>query len=267
MNTNDLIDKYVGMDDVGKFLQFINKSFPFVQFSVNQETFNKMIASPDVTPYIKNGQVIYGMTKEGKIFINPEVHKSKSDLFNTAIHEMGHVWIENLKIQGKEIYNKGAALIKQTALYKRNLKKFDGDVTKAVDETMATLIGNKGETVINESLKEKIKNWINSVWTFVKKTFKLSKDLSPQEIQDLTLDEFLGTAITDILSGKPVKIDDKQLNTLTENLAETMFRADDTASEIVRIGRENAFSDASIREVLKGRGFSADISNDRDWET
>ena len=262
MNTNDLIDKYVGMDDVGKFLQFINKSFPFVQFSVNQETFNKMIASPDVTPYIKNGQVIYGMTKEGKIFINPEVHKSKSDLFNTAIHEMGHVWIENLKIQGKEIYNKGAALIKQTALYKRNLKKFDGDVTKAVDETMATLIGNKGETVINESLKEKIKNWINSVWTFVKKTFKLSKDLSPQEIQDLTLDEFLGTAVADILSGKPVKIDDKQLNTLTENLAETMFRADDTASEIVRIGRENAFSDASIREVLKGRGFSADIINE-----
>jgi hypothetical protein len=262
MNTNDLIDKYVGMDDVGKFLQFLNKSFPFVQFSVNQETFNKMLASPDVTPYIKNGQVIYGMTKDGKIFINPEVHKSKSDLFNTAIHEMGHVWIENLKLQGKEIYNKGAALIKQTALYRRNLKKFDGDVTKAVDETMATLIGNKGETVVNESLKGKIKNWLDSVWTFVKNTFKLSKDLSPQEIQDLTLDEFLGTAVADILSGKPVKIDDKQLNTLTENLAETMFRTDDTVSEIVRIGRENAFSDASIREVLKGRGFSAAIINE-----
>lgn len=262
MNTNDLIDKYVGMDDVGKFLQFLNKSFPFVQFSVNQETFNKMLASPDVTPYVKNGQVIYGMTKDGKIFINPEVHKSKSDLFNTAIHEMGHVWIENLKLQGKEIYNKGAALIKQTALYRRNLKKFDGDVTKAVDETMATLIGNKGETVVNESLKGKIKNWLDSVWTFVKNTFKLSEDLSPQEIQDLTLDEFLGTAVADILSGKPVKIDDKQLNTLTENLSETMFRADETVSDIVRIGRENAFSDASIREVLKGRGFSADIINE-----
>lgn len=257
MTTNDLIDKYVGMEDVGQFLEFLNKSFPFVTISVDQETFNKIISNPEVSTYVKNGQVIYGMTKDGQIFINSQVHNSKSDLFNTAIHEMGHVWIKNLLLseKGKAIYKKGASLIKKTALYSKNLKKFDGDVNKAVEETMATLIGNKGESVVNTTLKQQIKNWISSLWEFVKSQFKLSKDLTVEEIQDLTLDQFLETAIADILSGKPVKIEDGKLSTLTKSMADVMFRVDDTITKIVESGRRNGFSDASIKKVLQGRGF------------
>jgi hypothetical protein len=247
----------VGMDNAGRFMDFLNRSFPFVTISTDQQTMDRVLSSPFVTPYLKEGQVVYGLTQDGKIFINSEVHNTESELYNTAIHEMGHIWVENLKLspQGKKIYAKGEALVKQTETYKKFLKKFDGDVTKAVDETMATLIGNKGESVVEAGLKQQIKDWIASVWSYVKNKFKLSKDLTVEEIQNLTMDEFLGTALADILGGAPVKITDKQLTTLTDNLANAMFRTDESIGDIVRVGRENGFSDASIKEVLKGRGY------------
>ena len=102
----------------------------------------------------------------------------------------------------------------ETETYQKFLKKFNGDVDKAVDETLATLIGNKGQSVVDASLKQKVKDWIAAVWSYVKDTFKLSKDLTVEEIQDLTMDEFLGVALADILQGKPIKMTDKQMTTL-----------------------------------------------------
>ena len=259
LNNTEFIGTRYGIDNVGRFLNFINRSMPFVSISTDQETMNRLLESEAITPYLKEGQVVYGMTQDGKIFINAEVHNSENELFNTAVHEMGHIWTESLKLtpKGRKIYNKGAELVKQTKTYEKFLKKFDGDVTKAVDETMATLIGNKGESVVEASLKQKIKDWIASVWSYVKTQFKLSKDLTVEEIQDLTLDKFLETAVADIFAGKPIKMTDKQLKTLTNQLSDSLFRVDDSINEIVRIGRNNGFSDASIRAVLRGRGFSA----------
>ena len=69
-------------------------------------------------------------------------------MFNTSIHEMGHVWTDYLQTteQGKRIYAKGAELVQQTETFKEQLKRFNGDVNKATNEAMAILIGNKGET-------------------------------------------------------------------------------------------------------------------------
>jgi len=259
MTNTEFIASKVGIDNVGRFMDFLNRSMPFVNISTDSATFNRVISSPFVTPYLKEGQVAYGMTQDGKIFINSDVHNSESELFNTAIHEMGHIWTETLKLtpKGKKLYARGKALAMQTETYQKFLKKFNGDVDKAVDETLATLIGNKGQSVVDASLKQKLKDWITAVWSYVKDTFKLSKDLTVEEIQDLTMDEFLGVALADILQGKPIKMTDKQMSTLTENMADAMFRVDDSVAEIVRIGRENGYSDASIREVLRGRGVRA----------
>lgn len=251
-----------GIDNVGRFMDFINRSFPFMNISTDQETMNTALMSPRVTAYLRKGDVVYGLTADNQILINSEVHNSESDLFNTAIHEMGHVWVENLKLtpRGRKIYNRGAQLVKQTKTYEKFLKKFDGDVDKAVDEAMAVLIGNKGESVVEASLKQKIKDWIASLWSYVKDNFKLSEDLTTEDIQNLNLDSFLESAVADILKGEPIKISDKNLNKLTEGLGEVLFRADESIDEIVRIGRENEYNEADIREILVGRGFKkADI--------
>ena len=252
----------VGVNEEARLLDFMNRSFPFVNISTDQSTMNQLIESPDVTTYLKGDSVVYGMTKDGNIFINKEVHDSKSELYNTAIHEMGHIWTKHLSLtpKGKKIYKRGAELVQQTELYKRLLKRFDGDVNKATEEAMATLIGNRGESVVNASLEQKIKDWITSVWDYVRTEFKLSKDLSTQEIQNLTMDEFLGTALADIFSGKPVKLSDAQLKTFSSELKEAMFKSDESMTSIIDKGRANGFSDASIKQVLKGRGFKvADI--------
>ena len=253
----------VGVTEEGRLLDFMNRSFPFVNISTDQATMNQLLESPDVTAYLRGDTVVYGMTKDGNIFINKDVHDSKSELYNTAIHEMGHVWVKHLSLtpKGKKIYKRGAEIVQQTELYKKLLKRFDGDVNKATEEAMATLIGNRGESVVDASLKQQVKDWITAVWDYVRQEFKLSKDLTTQEIQDLTMDEFLGTAMADIFSGKPVKLTDAQLKTFSTELKEAMLKSDQSMNSIIETGRRNGFSDASIKAVLKERKFpAADIA-------
>ena len=74
-----------------------------------------------------------------------------------------------------------------------------------------------------------------------------------------TLDEFIGSALADIFAGKEIKLTDNQLKKMKN--PEVAFSEDLSITQIVEKGRENGFSDASIREVLKGRGFKvADIN-------
>lgn len=243
------------VDNTMKLIAFMNEAFPGVNVSATQEAFNTVMESEDVRSYSRGNDVIYGVTVDGDIWINPEVHNSESALFNTAIHEFGHVWTNYLQTtkKGKEIYNKGVELVKQTTTYKQQLKKFDGNEKEAADEAIAILIGNKGETIANASLKSKFKEWLLGVWRYIKSKFKLSKDLSPDEIQNLTLDEFLGTALADIFSGREIKLTDKQLLKLKN--PEVMFKASDGIIDIINKGRQQGISDASIKSVLINRGF------------
>ena len=150
---------------------------------------------------------MYGVTKDGDIYINPEVHNTQSEIFNTAIHEMGHVWQTFLLTtpKGTKIYNRGVQLVKQTAEYKRQLEIFEGNEEKAAHEAMAILIGNKGESIAEAATRSKFQEWMVGMWKFIKSSFKMSKDVKVSELQDMNLDDFLGTALADIFSGKPVR--------------------------------------------------------------
>ena len=194
-------------ENVNKIVSFLNRSFPNVTLSVNLKEFNDIINTEGVKKYLKGNEVIYGLTVNGNIYVNPEVHNSESALFNTAIHEMGHVWTDFLQTtkKGKDIYNKGIELVKETDVYKKQLEIFNGDVDKAANEALAILIGNKGETITSGAINSNFKEWLLGLWNYVKQEFKLSKDLTVQDIQNLTLDQFLGTALADVLSGKEIK--------------------------------------------------------------
>ena len=245
-----------------QMLAFMNKAFPSVNISSTQEAFNNVISRDDVRQYTRDGQVYYGVTVDGDIWINPEVHNNQSELFNTSIHEFGHVWTNYLQTteKGQQIYRKGAELVQQTALYKRQLKKFNGDATKAVNETMAIMIANKGENIADASLLSKFTNWLQGMWTYIKTQFKMSKDLTTTEIENMTLDKFLGTALADIFSGKEIKLTDKQLIQLKN--PEVMFSSTDSIIDIVNKGRQQGISDASIKSVLQSRGFKAKDINE-----
>ena len=168
---------------------------------------------------------------------------------------MGHVWTDYLQTtkKGKEIYNKGISLVKQDPEYQKQLKVFNGDSVKAANEALAILIGNKGQTIADASLKSKFEEWLLGMWKRIKEQFKMSQDLTAKEIQNLTLDEFIGTALSDIFNGKEIKLTDEQLIQLKN--PDVAFSKGLSIDSIVKKGRNNGFSDASIREVLLGRGF------------
>ena len=249
------------VSNMNKLTAFMNTAFPSVNISTDPTTFNNVMNSEGVKVYLKGNEVVYGVTVDGDIYINPDVHNSESAMFNTAIHEMGHVWTDYLQTtkQGREIYEKGAALAQQTEEYQKQLRIFNGDVKAATNETIAILIGNKGQTITEASLKSKFTEWLLGMWKFIKDQFKMSKDLSPEEIQNMTLDQFLGTALADIFSGKEVQMTDAQMKQLKN--PEAAFSKSQSIDSIVELGRMNGFSDQSIRTVLKQKGFKASDIN------
>ena len=249
------------MDNVSKLNNFMNIAFPSVNISTDTETFNNVMESDGVKKYLKGDEVIYGVTVDGDIYLNPDVHNSQSALFNTTIHEMGHVWTDYLQTtkKGKTIYSQGVKLIEQTEEYQTQLKNFNGDKVKAANEAMAILIGNKGQTIADGAVKSEFTQWLLGMWNYIKSQFKMSKDLSVEEIQDLTLDQFIGTALADIFSGKEIKLKENQKKALKN--PDAAFSKTDSMGAIIDKGRQNGFSDASIKQVLKGRGFKvADIT-------
>ncbi len=245
------------VDNATKLTAFMNVAFPQTNITTDRATFDTVMEQDNVQKYKKGDQIIYGVTVDGDIYINPDVHNSESALFNTSIHEMGHVWTDYLQTtkKGKAIYAKGVNLVKQTQEYQRQLKKFDGNEAKAANETIAILIGNKGQTIADASLKSKFQQWLLGMWNYIKSQFTQTQDLTAEQIQDLTLDEFIGSALADIFAGKQIKLTDSQLKKMKN--PEAAFSSEMSITAIVERGRENGFSDASIREVLRGRGFAA----------
>ena len=259
----ELLGTPIGINTDKRFLDFLQRSFPDTNMIVDTDTFNGVMQRDGVKKYLKGGDVIYGVTLDGKIFINPDVHETSSALFNTAIHEMGHVWTKYIQQtpKGKKLYNRGIELVKETDTYREQLEIFNGDVIKAAEEAMAILIGNKGETITNESIKSKWLDWLIGLWDYVKSQFNQFKDLTNKQIQDLNLDQFLGTALRDILSGKPIKMTPKQRAAMKADVA--FKKISPSNKKIVRSAVEKlrslGYSEVVIGKLLKQKGFESNL--------
>ena len=247
--------------NAAKLFAFMNNAFPSVMMSTDKATFDNVMASEGVKKHLKGGEVVYGVTVGGDIYVNPDVHNSESQLFNTGIHEYGHVWTDYLQTteKGKKLYARGVELVKQTEEYQKQLKIFNGDSKKAANEALAILIGNKGQGIADAAVNSKFQEFLLSMWKYIQSKFKLSEDLTIDEIQNLTLDEFIGTGLADIFSGKEIKLTDAQLKQLKN--PEAAFSKNQSMQSIIDAGRANNFADSVIVELLKRKGYDiADIN-------
>jgi hypothetical protein len=247
--------------NAAKLFAFMNNAFPSVMMSTDKATFDNVMASEGVKKHLKGGEVVYGVTVGGDIYVNPDVHNSESQLFNTGIHEYGHVWTDYLQTteKGKKLYARGVELVKQTEEYQKQLKIFNGDSKKAANEALAILIGNKGQSIADAAVNSKFQEFLLSMWKYIQSKFKLSEDLTIEEIQNMTLDEFIGTGLADIFSGKEIKLTDAQLKQLKN--PEAAFSKNQSMQSIIDAGRANNFADSVIIELLKRKGYDiADIN-------
>jgi hypothetical protein len=231
------------MTDLQKLLGKLRLAFPSVTVVDTQEEFENTLNNPEVKQFVKDGEVVYGFTKDGKVYLNPKLANS-----NTAIHEFAHVWMNFLKENNSELLKKGYSLLEGTDILKRKIAEL-GDVELAREEAMAELIANKGESLIEAGVKSKFKNWLNAVFSYVKTKFKAFDKLTPEELQNLSLNEFVDGSLASILGGKEVT--SKEVKTMG-----VMFSKDDPISKVLSVARDNGISDAAIKKYLASKGFS-----------
>lgn len=253
-----------------QFVNRLSKAFPSVEVVTSQEEFNSLLSDLNAKQLLTKTQKVYGAVLDGKLYLNPALEN-----YNTPIHEFGHVWMNTAKELAPEIYQKGIELIADTEYvaqvennkdYQRVIKKMraegatDEDIRNYIlEEALATAIGDKGESFAEAAQMRNFKNWLNELFEFIKKLTGISK-MSAEQIQDLNLDEFLNSVVVDLLSENEV-FKNAEVKSFGNQL-QLMTSPSPSAQEIVRVGRERGFSDAAIREVLKGRGFKAsDINN------
>ena len=185
-------------DDAVRVIAALQLSFPDSQFFTDQATWEEIMASDNVQKRISEGDVVYGFTVDGDVYLNPEFMD-----FNTPIHEAGHLWVDFIEQNNQKLFQKGIELVEGTKELKEAIAEY-GDNIFARKEALAILIGNKGETIVNASQQSKFENWLMAVMKYIQQKFPSLRKLTPQQVSELTLQEFVGGAIKEVLGGKPI---------------------------------------------------------------
>jgi hypothetical protein len=252
-------------DQHERFLGRLSKAFPTVDVVLSQNEFDAIIANAQAKKLVTANQKVYGAVYEGRLYLNPNLPN-----YNTPIHEFGHVWLNVARELGKDTYKKGMELMTKDSPYYQqvvNSKEYgkiidkmrkdgvsEADIeTYIKEEALATAIGDKGESFTSAAANKNFKNWLNELFEFIGKLTGIS-ELTPDQLQKITLDEFVQGVVVDIMSenevfaGAEVKSFGEQLQLMTV--------PENSMTKIIEFGRAENFSDASIKEILKKRGFS-----------
>jgi hypothetical protein len=211
------------------------------------------MSSDGVREYLKDGEVVYGLTTDGKIYLNPKIATS-----NTAIHEMGHIWIDYIENMNKELFSKGMSLVEGTKELELSISKL-GDTIAARKEALAMLIGNKGETITDAALKSKFKEYLVALWKYLQEKFPSLRNLTPAQIENLTLEQFIGGAAKDILSGKPIsEVKSEYTSSVSQfQIGEKPSWFDDTpGSQTITINQDFIRDNPDLVNVYKDYLFS-----------
>jgi hypothetical protein len=201
--------------DASRYQQFVSvlkRSFPSVEVVTTQAEFDALLEETGAIELTTKDQSVYGAVYQGKLYLNPSLEN-----YNTPIHEFGHVWMNVAKEANRKLYEKGLSLVKNSKYrqdvlnnkaYQKVIKqmKKDGASEQEIEqyileEALATAIGDKGESFVNASQKKNFKQWLETLYGFVRKLTGISK-YSAKQLEDITLDEFTQAVAVDLLSGE-----------------------------------------------------------------
>ena len=204
--------------------------------------------------------VVYGWTENGKVYLvkerlNPE----------TPIHEYSHIWDIALQENNPELWKHGVELLKQTKLWDevKNDPNYSHlkDDNQVASEVKARLTGKKGAEVfarMQQEAKETgdtgliakadklihdIKQWLSDTWHWLKETMT---DWSREEIERVTLDDFVNMTIADMVKGTP-------LSPKGEESRNALRLYDAVPSEELAEIKERAISDGTFMKAPNGR--------------
>ena len=140
----------------------------------------------------------------GGIFLNPSLSGK-----DTPVHEFGHMWAATARVQRPELYKRGLELLQGSSLmdtiyrskgYIEAAKSAASPHDFLMDEVMAEAIGRKGAEIFDKT--KDITAWDkfrNKIGNYLKKVLGLETN---KPFDQITLEDFLNTAATEILTGK-----------------------------------------------------------------
>lgn len=147
---------------------------------------------------------IYGFEQNGKIVLNADLMNG-----NTPFHEAGHLWLNWAKENRSDLHDAGMDKIenskylqdvKNNKVYQENASKLPEAEREAYfkAEALAKAIGDNGERFVNEAQKSDFKKWLKDLWETIATHFGL-RDMTAEEISNLTLDDFSKKVAADIV--------------------------------------------------------------------
>lgn len=244
------------MTDLKILLGKLKFAFPKVAVATTIEEFNEVLQQPGVRTKVSEGKVILGMTKDGKIFLNPE-----RESLATPIHEYGHIWIDYLRSKasgekGTALLERGLKLVENTQALKDAIAKY-GDTKLAREEALVELMATKGNTIIEASKKSQFKEWMNATFKYIKEKFTTSEELATDAIKKMSLDEFINTGLADLFQGKAVST---SFDAAKESKGMMpRFELGDDVAAFIKQARGQGISEAAIKTALRRRGVEADV--------
>ena len=244
------------MTDFQILLGKLKFAFPDVAVATSIEEFNDILQQPGVRTKVSEGKVILGMTKDGKIFLNPE-----RESLATPIHEYGHIWIDYLRSKasgekGTALLERGLKLVENTQALKDAIAKY-GDTKLAREEALVELMATKGTTIIEASKKSQFKEWMNATFKYIKEKFTTSDELATDAIKKMSLDEFINTGLADLFKGKAVST---KFDAAKESKGMMpRFELGDDVAAFIKQARGQGISEAAIKTALRRRGVDVDV--------
>ena len=175
----------------------------------DEASFRKALAeSSNGRRLVDNHGNIYGFAgSDGTLHFNPLALD-----YNIPIHEYGHLALESMKGVNRRLWERGMELVKGSDYY-RSIKEqaetegheysyLKGDEAGICDEALATLIGDRGERLVEEQgVGAELKAWLKDFWKAFKGAFGLA-DMTDAQIEKMTLGEFVDAVNAELLRGK-----------------------------------------------------------------
>ncbi|MDR2205564.1 MAG: hypothetical protein LBE36_05355, partial [Flavobacteriaceae bacterium] len=203
-----------------------------------------------------NGEVYGFVTPEGDIYLDPENLNA-----NTPIHEFGHLWNDYAKKNNPKLYNKGVELIKNSTYWQKvndNPAYAHLSDEQKADEALAMAIGDKGEQIYQDQ-KTGFVAWLRDLWNWIRGNNPNPeiRNLNSDQIQNLTLEQFVSGAATDLLSGEQMATSPQSQS--SQNITRTQSNVEyanqsDYDFDVSGITKENAQEMQRIKTVAQANG-------------
>lgn len=234
-------------------------AFPSVNVATNQVEFDAILNQPGVRTQESNGKTILGLTKDGKIFINPAF-----DSLATPIHEFGHIWTDFLRSdasgkKGTALLARGLKLVEGTDALKAAIEKY-GDTKLAREEALVELMATKGEAITNAAQESKFKEWMNAIFKYIQEKFTTSSILFGKQEIDAINEKFKKIKKKELKNGthEPVAFKKKK----KAEIDKVKKRVDKRIKNLTL----EEFIDTGLADLFSGKPLDVDASENNKFD-